>query len=67
MTMPKQEKAERRTGRENAPEEIETKSAEPASRANLDADVDSILDEIDEVLEENAEDFVKSFVQKGGQ
>ena len=67
MTMPKQEKAERRTGRDTPSEEIDTKSAEPTSRANLDADVDSILDEIDEVLEENAEDFVKSFVQKGGQ
>jgi len=67
MTMPKQEKTERRSGRETTAEEIETKSAEPPSRANLDADVDSILDEIDEVLEKNAEDFVKSFVQKGGQ
>jgi ubiquitin-like protein Pup len=67
MARPKQEKAERRTGRETTPDEIDTKSAEPANRSNLDADVDSILDEIDEVLEENAEDFVKSFVQKGGQ
>lgn len=66
MSMPKQEKAERRTGRETQTEDVES-TADTANKSSLDADVDSILDEIDEVLEVNAEDFVKSFVQKGGE
>lgn len=66
MSMPKQGKAERRTGRETQTEDVES-TADTANKSSLDADVDSILDEIDEVLEVNAEDFVKSFVQKGGE
>ncbi|MSO26770.1 MAG: ubiquitin-like protein Pup [Candidatus Nanopelagicales bacterium] len=66
MSMPKQGKAERRTGRETQTEDVES-TADTANMSSLDADVDSILDEIDEVLEVNAEDFVKSFVQKGGE
>lgn len=63
MCMPKQEKAERRTGRDVEVDDVKA-TVEVATKAGLDADVDSILDEIDEVLEENSEDFVKSFVQK---
>ena len=65
--MPESEQSRSRTRHSQSETDEELTPADPAHKAELDADVDSLLDEIDSVLESNAEEFVRSFVQKGGQ
>jgi ubiquitin-like protein Pup len=65
--MPESELSRCRSRQSQTETDEELTSADPAHKAELDADVDSLLDEIDSVLESNAEEFVRSFVQKGGQ
>jgi ubiquitin-like protein Pup len=65
--MPESEQSRSRSRQSQTETDEELTSADPAHKAELDADVDSLLDEIDSVLESNAEEFVRSFVQKGGQ
>jgi len=65
--MPESEQSRNRTRQSQTETDEKLTPADPAHKAELDADVDSLLDEIDSVLESNAEEFVRSFVQKGGQ
>jgi prokaryotic ubiquitin-like protein Pup len=66
MTMPEQERKQKRTDGA-PPAEGGQNTGAAAKGKKLKDEMDRLVDEIDDVLEENAEEFVKSYVQRGGQ